>query len=50
MKTRKEKIQCPECDHVQMAVVEELWPWDNYTHECTKCGYIIMESEWNEVE
>lgn len=48
--THKEKIQCPECDEIQEAVVEHTVIWNSYVHECKNCKYIITESEWNKVE
>lgn len=42
-----EKIICPECEFVQDATVEHTIPWHSYVHECVKCKYMIMESEWN---
>lgn len=48
MKGRYELIVCPNCTCHQVAKVEHLWPWDSHVHEC-KCGYIIMESEWNTI-
>lgn len=42
----KEKIKCPECGTIQEAEVEQSIPWWIYIHECEKCKYIIMESEW----
>lgn len=45
-----EKIECPECSAVQWANVEHTLPWWSYVHECEKCDYVIMESEWNEVK
>ena len=44
--THLEAIRCPECSKLQLATVEHTWPWFSYVHECTDCGYIIMESEW----
>ena len=41
-----ETIKCPECNTVQKAKVYHKTPFYDYTHECEKCGYIIMESEW----
>jgi len=42
-------IKCPECGCVQDAVIElEDWmPYPAYVHTCIKCGYVIMESEWD---
>lgn len=45
----KETIQCPECNHIQEAIVEHTIPWNTYVHTCTMCKYIIMESEWKVV-
>jgi len=44
-----EKIKCPECLTVQNAKVEHTRPFYTYVHHCEKCGLIIMESEWKEV-
>lgn len=41
-----EKIKCPECGFVQWAKVEHTFPWLSYVHECIKCNWIIMESDW----
>lgn len=41
-----EQIICPECKSIQTATVEHTPLWNSYVHECTECGYIIMESEW----
>lgn len=45
-----ETIECPECGEVQTAIVEQTVIWNSYVHECQKCKYIILESEWNKVE
>jgi hypothetical protein len=45
----KETIQCTECDEIQEAQVEHTTPYYTYVHKCVKCGYTIMESEWNTV-
>jgi ribosomal protein S27AE len=50
MKTHPEIIKCPECGAVQMAEVVESMPWNIYVHDCIKCGYTIMESDWEEVK
>lgn len=47
--THTELIRCPECGAEQDATVEHTWPWWSYIHGCVKCGYIIMESEWEVV-
>lgn len=44
-----EDIICPECKKVQTAEVKYTVPWWTYIHEC-KCGYIIMESEWEKLK
>jgi len=47
--THIETIQCPECGFIQDAIVEETIPWFTYIHECDACGYLIAESEWNNI-
>lgn len=42
----KQTIECPECGCVQDAEVKLAIPFDIYIHDCEKCGYTIMESEW----
>jgi C4-type Zn-finger protein len=48
-------IICPECDTAQPAVIDTYdipgtdYVIDSYAHERTECGYLITESEWNEV-
>ena len=44
-----EEIECPECGTRQIATVQHVLPWWAYVHECTKCGYVIMESEWKTI-
>jgi predicted RNA-binding Zn-ribbon protein involved in translation (DUF1610 family) len=44
-----ERIRCPECGQEQDAVVQHTRPWWTYIHDCEKCGYTIMESEWEVV-
>lgn len=46
MKSHTEQIICPNCGAKQTAVVEHTEPWWSYVHQCDRCGYIIMESEW----
>lgn len=46
-KQQTDIIQCPVCNCVQKAKVEFIWPWPAYVHECRRCRYVIMESEWN---
>lgn len=43
-------IKCPECQTIQGAVIEKTIPFGTYIHDCVKCGYKIMESEWDTVE
>jgi len=45
------RIMCPKCGEVQQAAVTWSYPdpYASHIHECTACGYIITESEWNEV-
>lgn len=49
-KSHTEKIRCPECGTVQEATVEHTVPFYSYVHHCEKCGFIIMESEWEVVK
>lgn len=42
-----EIIKCPECKKIQKAFVEHGFIFNTYIHECLKCKYVIMESEWN---
>ena len=44
---KKEKIICPECKSIQKAEIENTLPFAIMMHRCTKCEYIIMESEWD---
>jgi len=47
---RKVNIRCPLCQRIQPAqvVLYDGDPYPTYIHEC-ECGYIITESEWDEV-
>lgn len=49
--SHQEAIECPACKLKQFATVEfEEWmPFPAYVHECVGCKYIIMESEWTQV-
>lgn len=53
---RKEKtekyveIRCPQCGHIQKARVRKTLPFYTYVCICKKCGYVITESEWDEVK
>jgi len=49
MKKIKVKIICPNCESIQDAIEEEAYPFWIYVHECTKCGYVCMESEWEKL-
>lgn len=48
-------IICPGCNQPQRATIDTYaipgtdYVIDGYAHECT-CGYLITESEWEEVE
>jgi len=44
---RLEIIECPECKTVQEARPEHTALFVDYSHDCTGCGYMIMESEWS---
>lgn len=45
-----EPIICPNCGRIQCAKVEDTIPFMTYIHECEKCGYTIMESEWDKIK
>jgi hypothetical protein len=49
--TRNEQIRCPHCKLVCNALVtlEDYIPFAVYIHECTGCGCMIGESEWDVV-
>jgi len=42
----KQFIICPNCGAIELATIEETVPFWSYIHNCTKCEYIIMESDW----
>lgn len=44
------RIKCPECGTIQDAIVEHTFPFSTYVHHCENCGYVIMESEWEEIK
>ena len=50
MKTETQKIKCPECNQVQEATVEHTIPFTTFIHECDKCKYVIMESDWDVID
>jgi len=45
----RDAIVCPQCDAPQVGTVtqREGDPWATCIHTCDRCGYLIMESEWN---
>lgn len=47
LKIMKQFIICPNCGAIELAEIEETVPFWSYIHDCTKCDYCIMESEWN---
>ena len=48
-KNKIEIIVCPECNKLQKAKINNI-PFPVYIHNCKKCDYIIMESEWQTVK
>lgn len=45
---KEAKIECPNCGSHEIAIEDYTTiPFPTYLHECGKCGYMIMESEWN---
>ena len=44
-----EFIVCPQCKEINHAKVLHTIPFGTYIHDCSKCGYTIMESEWDKV-
>lgn len=46
----EETIRCPKCEHVQVAEILHSQPFAMFVHNCERCEYIIMESEWDRVE
>ncbi len=46
----KQFIKCPKCGAIELATIDTTTlPWWAYVHFCEKCGYVIMESEWDTV-
>jgi Zn ribbon nucleic-acid-binding protein len=41
-----ESIVCPSCKSIELASVFFGGFFNVYIHECSSCGHIIMESEW----
>lgn len=48
MESHREKILCPKCNGENDAEVIHTFPFYSYVHTCEYCGYVIMESEWQE--
>lgn len=46
----EEFIICPNCGSMELAEIKETIPWPTYVHDCSKCDYIIMESEWSQAK
>lgn len=46
LESHHEIIICPNCMDEQMGEVLHTYPFCSYVHTCTKCKYVIMESEW----
>ncbi|HZK68112.1 MAG TPA: hypothetical protein VFC36_00790 [Paludibacter sp.] len=42
----KQFIICPNCGAIELATIEETVPFWSYIHDCAKCNYCTMESEW----
>jgi len=40
-------VICPGCGSIELAEIKEGIPWNTYIHNCGKCEFIIMESDWN---
>jgi predicted RNA-binding Zn-ribbon protein involved in translation (DUF1610 family) len=47
---RTQSIVCPNCGAIELGTIYPDTPFENYHHECGKCGHIIMESEWELAE
>lgn len=47
--TDQVKIKCPNCGSIETGTIEYTLPWPTFIYNCTKCNYVIMESEWEEV-
>lgn len=48
---RTDTIVCPDCGWLQDAPIEfrNRDPYPTYFKECERCGYLILESEWQSV-
>ena len=45
---QKQFIICPQCKAVELAEIDHSTiPFSTYIHICSKCNFIIMESDWN---
>lgn len=41
-------IMCPECNNIEPAIEDyTTQPFATYMHTCSKCGFMISESDWN---
>lgn len=47
---KKEIIRCPGCGSIQIGKIKNTFPHPTYLHECGKCKYDIMESEWEALQ
>lgn len=50
MQSHIDIIKCPNCSHIQSATVLHSIPFSTFIHDCEKCKYVIMESEWNKMD
>jgi hypothetical protein len=41
-----ETIECQECKSIELANVEQTFPFYTLIHNCSNCGNIITESDW----
>lgn len=40
-------IICPNCGAIEIGTIDTTTiPWNTFIHHCSKCEYIIMESDW----
>lgn len=45
------KIKCPECGSIELAAENYTTvPFPVFLHECQKCGFVIMESDWDRIK
>jgi len=45
-----EDIVCPVCNSIELATVYHTFPWFTYQHQCSHCGYYILEDEWSPIK